>query len=718
MHPPPRLTPYSHSQLQRLLAPRSVAVVGASPRPGSFGVWTVQNLAGFQGQVYPVNPKYPEIAGRRCYPSLAALPEVPDCAIIVAGRDAVEGMVLECAQAGVGGVVIYAAGYAETAKEDAERDQQRLSQIARDTGLRIVGPNCIGLFNYTSAFYGSFSPGIPMDPPRPTGTVGIVSQSGALGVSMSQATITGTSLSHIFTAGNSCDVDVADMVAYLADDPACQAIACLFEGMAQPQRLIAAAELASARGKPLVIFKIATGEQGARAAMSHTGSLAGSNAAYRAAFERAGAVLVDDYEVLIETASFFAKAGAPKAAGVAVASTSGGAAIMAADQAERHGVALPQPREATTAVLRQHVPDFGSVRNPCDVTAQVMSQPGSISAVAGALLEDDQYGALVVPANVSADFTAARMPLFNEVAAAHDKPVCIAYIAYWREGPGQREAQVQTHTPVFHSMDSCFATLAQWQQWHARRAAGPRSPRRASDAAARTRAGELLSDAAAGTALTEREAKQVLAPYGVPVVQEHLAQSRQDAIDAATRLGFPVVMKVESPDIPHKTEAGVVRLNLKTPEEVGTAYDTVLANGRQAVPQARVNGVLVQPMVPPGVEIMVGARIDPQFGPLVVVGLGGVLVELMKDTVVDLAPVTHDEAKAMLGRLKGQAALDGFRGNPGVDRERLADVIVRLSEFAADHADRIAEMDLNPLICAGDRIAAVDALIVLKEKIG
>lgn len=711
---PARLAPYSHEQLVRTLAPRSVAVVGASPREGSFGQWTVMNLSRqFKGAIYPINPKYEAVAGVRCHPSLAALPEVPDCAIVVAGRDAVEGLVLECARAGVGGVVVFAAGYAETAREDAVRDQRRLADIAREHGIRILGPNCIGIFNMGLGFYGSFSPGVQMQPPRPSGTVGVVSQSGALGISLSQAVVTGSSISHILTAGNSCDIDVADLVAYLADDPACQSIACLFEGMAHPQRMVAAAEVARDRGKPLVIFKIATGEQGAQAAMSHTGSLAGSNAVYRAAFERAGAILVDDFDALIETASFFAKAGMPRARGVAVASTSGGAAIMAADKAELHGVALPQPLPETIAVLSQHVPDFGSTRNPCDVTAQVMSNPGSISAVSDALLADAQYGALVVPTPAAADYAAERMPLFEQAAAASGKPLCIAFIALWKEGPGYREAVVQPNTPVFHSLDRCFAAIAAWHRWHDQRAKPKHIEARQSDVSAVQKAAALL-DSATHRTLTEREAKNVLALYGVPVVQEHLATSRGDAVAAARRLGFPVAMKVESPDIAHKTEAGVVRLNLKTEQDVAEAHDAVLANGQRAVPGARVNGVLVQPMVAAGAEIMVGARIDPQFGPVVVVGLGGVLVELMKDTVVELAPVQRAQALGMLSRLKGQAALDGFRGSTPVDRDRLADVIVALSEFAADHADRIEEMDVNPLICSGDRIAAVDALIVRK----
>ena len=354
--------------------------------------------------------------------------------------------------------------------------------------------------------------------------------------------------------------------------------------------------------------------------MSHTGSLAGSQAAYRAAFERAGAVLVDDYEALIETANFFARAGLPKARGVAVTSTSGGAAIMAADKVEKHGVELPQPHTETTAVLVQHIPDFGSSRNPCDVTAQVMTHPGSLTAVGDALLSDNHYGALVFPAPTAADYVAPRLHAFEELSVAHGKPVCVVWLSLWQEGPGLREALQQAHAPVFHSMDRCFATLAAWHRWDDLRRGGERVLDRLADPVAAPRAAALLAQTTHRT-LTEREAKNVLALYGVPVVEEHLAHSREDALAAASTLGFPVAIKVESPDIQHKTEAGVVRLNLKTEADLNAAYDAVLANAGRNAPAAHINGVLVQPMVSPGTEIMVGARVDPQLGPMIVVGL-------------------------------------------------------------------------------------------------
>ncbi len=331
MSPAARRPLYRRAQLERLLNPRSIAIVGASARAGSFGERTQRNLAGFTGSLHLVNTRYDRLGDLPCHPSVSALPEAPDLAVVAAPLEAVEGVVRDCVAAGVGAAVIYAAGFAETGRPERIALQSRVADVAREGGLRLVGPNCIGVLNYASGATVSFA-AVPR-PARPPGAaaVGIVSQSGNLGFAMAQGVERGVSIARVLACGNSADVDVADCVSALAEDPACAAIACLFEGMADPTRLIEAAEIAWAADKPLVVHKLATGEGGAAAALSHTGSLAGSDAAYRAAFERAGAVLVENYEALLETAAFLAKAPPPRAEGVAVVSSSGGAAFMAAD---------------------------------------------------------------------------------------------------------------------------------------------------------------------------------------------------------------------------------------------------------------------------------------------------------------------------------------------------------------------------------------------------
>ncbi len=710
---------YRHADLDRMFAPKSVAVVGVSPTAGGFGSRTLAILkqGKFGGRIYPVNTKYERIGEEQCYPSIRELPETPDCVIIAVPRDGVEPIVVDCAERGVGGVVIYSSGYSETGRADRAKQQARLVQISRESGLRILGPNCIGLLNYTNRFLGTFFipvPDAPLRAPRPD-AVGIVSQSGALGFALSQAIERGMSFSHVLACGNACDVDVADQISYLADDPNCRAIACVFEGMSNPRRIIDAAEVAHAANKPLVIYKMAVGVQGAAAAISHTGSLAGSSAAYRAAFKRAGIVVVDNLEALLETASFFAKAPLqPKSLGVAVVATSGGSCIMSADMAERHNVPLPQPTAEAREVLERVVPEFGSPRNPCDVTAQVVGDPESLRACVDAIMGDDTFGALVVPQVHASTVTAARIKVFSEAAGRYGKIACAVWLNEWLEGPGSLETEIDPNVVMFRSMDRCFATLAAWNEREQWLRAQPRKLTRTSPADAALTVAKLL-DGAGNRILTEREAKKILGAYGVPVVQEDLVQSGDDAVAVASRMGFPVAMKIESPDLPHKTEAGVIRLNLGTAAEVQTALDEVMANAKRVSPSPRVNGVLIQPMIPAGTEIMIGARVDPLFGPLVVVGLGGILVELLKDTALDLAPITHDEALAMIGGLKGKAALTGFRGSLPVNLDKLANIVCRLSELIADQQELISELDVNPLICSGDRIIAVDALIVAQR---
>lgn len=706
---------YRADQLARIFAPRSIAIVGVSNNPGAFGSITYTNIVRkgcFAGPVYMVNSRCAEIGGEPCYPSVSALPETPDCVFIAVPREAVEGVVAECAQRGVGGVVLYASGYAETGLAERVAQQQRLLALAKAADMRILGPNCVGFMNYGLGLLGTFGTASFRGAPRAL-SIGLVSQSGAVGAALAQAIEHGTSLSHMLTCGNAGDIDVADQVAYLAQDPSCKAVACLFEGMADPKRFLAAAELCNRTGKPLVVHKLGTSERGAQAAVSHTGSVAGSQAAYRAAFERAGIIMVDAVEWLLETCVFFAKAPQPKARGVAVAAVSGGACILLADKAEVHSVELPHPAPATMAVLERLVPEYGAPGNPCDLTAQVLSTPEHMRECFDALLADPQYGMLVVPHTFAYAAATNRIEALGDAATRHGKMACTTWLTQHLEGPGAEETERNDRVALFRSMDSCMAAIRHWHRradWMASQGQGQEQDRVASVAARQVAA--ALLDRASNATLTEREGKEVLASYGVPVVRETLVQNADEAVAAALASGGPVVLKLESPDIAHKTEAGVIRLGLATPEQVRTAFAEVMANAGKVTPTPRINGVLVQPMVPQGVEIMVGARVDPQFGPLVVVGLGGVFVELLKDTAVRPAPVGRNEALAMLQALKGHSVLQGFRGAEPVNLERLAEVITRISEFVADHAERLTELDVNPLICAGEHIVAVDALIV------
>jgi len=688
---------YTRAELERLIAPRSIAIVGASPRAGSFGLRTLENLANFRGAIWPVNAKYQKIGELDCYASLAALPGKPDLVALVVPREGVEAALGEAAAAGAGGVVVYASGYGEMGPEEGGAAQRRLAGIARAARMPLLGPNCMGLVNHELGVGVSFIPEYSKMP-RTLGPIAFVSQSGALGYCLAQAAERGLGFRYFFSVGNSSDVDVADLISAMAEDDGVRAIACLFEGVPSAQRLLEAGAKARRAGKPVIVYKLGVSEDGAAAARSHTGSLAGSGAAFRALFDRAGFVVVDDYEALVEYAKFFAAAGKPLATGVAVVSGSGGAGIIAADMAARHGVPMPQPTATTTAALRTVVPEFGAARNPCDPTGQVLSVPESYNKCCQALLDDPQYGVLLCAMSVSSRETGAkRSSDIAKLARSQPKPIAVVWVSEWLQGPGSEAYEADDKVGLFRSLDRCYAAIAAWQRWHE---TPPAAAARLS-----TKNISLLSGKKSRT-LTEREAKAVLAQYGLRGVPERAAMNAGEAVKAAGELGYPVVLKADG-DIAHKTEAGAVKLDLRDADAVRAAC---------AAMTVAKNGFLVQPMVKGGVELVVGIKRDAQVGPVLLVGLGGVLVEIMRDTVLALAPVGLAEARRMLESLKGFKLLQGYRGTPAADLDAVCEAIVRISEFAADFPDEVEEIDVNPLLARPDGAIALDALIVLRDR--
>ena len=684
---------YTRAELARLIAPKSIAIVGASPRAGSFGLRTLENLANFRGEIWPVNAKYEKVGEHASYPSLGALPGKPDLVALVVPREGVEAALMEAAAAGAGGVVVYASGYGEMARDEGAAAQRRLAEIARAARMPVLGPNCMGLVNHELGVGVSFIPEYSKMPRR-LGPIAFVSQSGALGYCLAQAAERGLGFRYFFSAGNSSDVDVADLIGAMAEDPEIRAIACLFEGVPSAQRLLAAGEKARRAGKPVIVYKLGVSEDGAAAARSHTGSMAGSAAAFRALFERAGFATVDNYEALVEYAKFFAAAGKPLARGVAVVSGSGGAGIIAADMAGRHGVPMPQPVEKTTAVLRSVVPEFGAARNPCDPTGQVLSVPESYNNCCQALLDDPQYGVLLCAMSVSSRETGPRRTLdIAAFARSQPKPIAVVWVSEWLQGPGTEAYEADDRIGFFRSMDRCYAAIAAWQRWHEERVPEGRLAKKIP--------GLLGSKKVLG----EREAKTVLAKYGIRSAPERQAASADEAARAATELGYPVVLKADG-DIEHKTEAGAVKLDLR---------DEAALRAACAAMTAAKSGFLVQAMVKGGVELVVGVKRDPQVGPVLLVGMGGVLVEIMRDTALALAPVGKAEARRMIESLKGYKLLQGYRGMPAADVDAVCDAIARISEFAADHADLVEEIDVNPLLARPDGAIALDALIVLRD---
>ncbi len=709
---------YGAADLARLIDPKVVAIVGASETRGSFGERTLSNMAAFTGRVFAINPKYRTLLGRPCVPSLADLPEHPDCVVLCVARPMVEDMIGKAAAAGAGGVVVYASGFAETAKPERVEAQQRLIDLAHRTGVRVVGPNCVGLANTRSKAGLNFMPDYA-GMGHLQGPIGIVSQSGALGYTVLQGMERGIGFSHYLAAGNSCDVDVCDFISYLAEDDGTRAIVCLLEGVKDGGRFLSAARKAREAGKALIVYKTGNSETSGKAAMSHTGTMVGSAVAYRTAFEETGAIAVDNLEAVLETASFFAKTTAPEAGrGIGVLSTSGGAAVICADKAEAHGVPLPALEAKTAEALRAVVPDFGSVANPSDLTAEVLKTSETFGFCLDAFMRDANFSALVMPMIFAhASSSGARAPTIVEAARRTGKPLAVVWMNEWLQGPGSERLDADPRVCVFRSADRCLATLRAWFDWHERRARHTAPRQRRSQASAGAAARDILTAAIGhekSRSLSEADSKRILACYGIRTPREIVARDPDAAITAAEQIGGPVALKIVSPDIPHKTEAGGVRLGLSQPADIRAAAQEILASASRYAPRARLEGVSVQEMIPSGVEIVLGVKNDRQFGPLIAVGLGGIMVELLGDTAVRLAPVSAATAREMLASLKGYPLLTGFRGKPGVDIDGVVDAICRLSELAHDLADVVDQIDVNPVIASGTGVMAADALIICR----
>ncbi|MCC3281982.1 acetate--CoA ligase family protein [Arthrobacter caoxuetaonis] len=705
---------YGRDDLRRLIEPKSIAVVGASPTQGSFGRRTLENLRNFTGAVYGIHPKHREILGRPTFAKLADLPEVPDCVIVCVGQNLAESVIKEAADLGIGGAIVYASGYRETGDADGEAAQLRLLDTARQAGLRLAGPNCIGLLNAGSKAAMNFMTDCGEMIAGEAGSIALVSQSGALGYSLLQGVHRGMGFSKFLACGNSVDVDVGDYVSYLAEDPDTSVIVCLLEGVSDGRRFMEAILKAGRAGKPVIVYKAANGEASGKAAMSHTGTLAGSAEAYRAAFRRAGAVLVEDFEALMEVATFFARnPQGPNGEGVGVMATSGGAGVICADKAEENALPLPALDDATAEVLKDIVPGFGSLANPADLTAEVLKDISTFKAAVTAFCDDPRFGAVVVPLTfVHETTTGVRARYLAEVAASTGTALAAVWMNEWLEGPGSRDLDSDASVTVFRSPARCMWTIRQWMDWHSRTDWTPLAEA-AADAVARPAAELLSAPASAAAALTESAAKEIVALYGIPVPAEQVVRTPEEATAAAEAMGYPVVLKVVSPDILHKSEVGGVRVGLASAEEVRNAVEAMAARLAHAAAGARIEGYSVQQMAGDGPEILLGARFDPVFGPLILLGSGGVWVEILKDVRVYLTPLDRKAALEAIDEMTLARVLHGARGEAPYDVEALADVVVAFSRMIRDLDGVAAEIELNPVRITRDNgPMAVDALIV------
>jgi acetyl-CoA synthetase (ADP-forming) len=697
--------------VDRILHPRSVAVFGASDSKDKFGGRIMHFLVrhGFAGDILPINPRRAEVLGRRAYPAIAAAPAPPDVAILAVPGASLVPTVREAAAAGVGCCVIISTGFAEAGADGAAR-QAELVAIARESGTRLVGPNCMGLIvpHHRLALCSS----VVLDTDRlGDGVIGLVSQSGALMVSIfDRAAADGIGFRYGVSLGNQVDLEICDFLEYMIAEPETQALCVYVEGLLDGGRFRRALAAARAAGKPVLIVKTGRTPAGVKSARSHTASLAGAYEVFDAVCREQGAVLARDPDDMVRAAHFLVRHRTPRHGGVVILSSSGGGCGIASDRVSELGV----PLATLTAESRAQLGELllpPQADNPVDLGGRRKPEEIEIAGdVARILFEDPgaSYGLVVL---TSMPFFANRTRVIGQAALAADKPVMIA-LTPGAAAEGPRRALRELGQFYFDRSEDALRVLALVAEHDARRAAA--APSAARPAGLPEGRGLALPEGA----LTEGEVKRLLAGYGVPVAPEKLAASPETAGVAAVALGFPVALKAVSRRIVHKSDVGAVRLGLASPQAVTVAAREMLEALRAAGLDTGLEGFSVQPMIRGEAEVIVGARRDPHFGPVVMVGLGGLAVELLNDVALASAPVSAERARAMLASLRGAPLLTGARGRAPLDVGAVVDAVVRVSWLAADLGSRLVDLEVNPLIVRrhGEGAIAVDGRATLNPK--
>jgi len=689
--------------LRALFAPESVAIVGASDDPDRLSGRPIRYLleAGYAGAIYPVNPNRDRVQGLPAYSSIAALPQTPAVALIVVPAKAVREAVIACAQRGVRGVYLLSGGFAESG-EEGERSQREIQRIARDAGMRLLGPNCLGAFNSQTRFFGTFASSLEANLPA-SGPVAIVSQSGAYGQHLAYLVRKrGLGVKYLISTGNEIDVELAECIGWLAGQPEIQVILAYAEGIRQGQRLTAALEAARGAGKPVIFLKVGASDAGARAAASHTAALAGTDAVHDAVFRQFGAYRASSTDEQVDVAYACVKAQAAAGPKVGIVSLSGGFGVQAADAAERAGLEVTPLPKAAQERLDALVPG-GAGSNPIDVTGQAVNEIDMLSNALAVVSVQGGYDALFVCLTTTPLAAALEGPIRGALVASmaafrRQHPVVLLMLAEPDVVAAYEAEGFLVFEDVVRAVKAVGA-LAQFQ----------RSLRRLPDAEAVLPAAVPLD-----AGLSEVQSKRVLRDAGVPVLSEVLAASAAEAVAAAKVAACPVAMKIVSPDILHKTEIGGVLLGVSGADAVRQAYDSLMTRAATAAPQARIEGILVSPMVGQGVETILGIARDPIFGPIVMFGLGGVLAECFRDTSFRVAPVGPEEARRMVDETRAAQLLRGWRGAPACDVDALVDAIVSLSRFAAAQGPALESIDVNPFLVrpAGKGAVALDAVVI------
>ena len=708
-------TASSADQVRRLFNPKSIALIGATDKSRwSWSIFGNLNLHGFAGPVYLVNPRGVDVHGVPSYRSVADLPAPVDLAFVMVPTSAVLGVLAEVADAGIGSVVLLTSGFAEVGEEGAELERQVVS-LARRRGLTILGPNGNGFINAAARI----TPyGLPIDDPLLGGPVGVVLQSGALASSVltfAQTRNVGVSL--LVSMGNESMVSMTDVMRYLIDDDATRVIALFIESVRKPAEFIALAREALAAGKPIVAIKVGRSQTGARVARAHTGSLVGDDAVVDAVFSQHGVIRVDCLEDLIITAGLLAATGPLPGNRVGFVTASGGASEIIADRAEDEGIEIPEFAPETVERLRRVVPEFAATQNPVDVTGYILVDRNLLRNALKAVHDDPSLDALVLvtdlPRTLPADPTLIidGFRQTGELLRTSVKPIVVMGNTLTDITPVGRDVAAQTGFPgvlggIHHGL-TALGRAVRWSQVHRVALSAGAGPAPASSAASAESPLTLPDER--GASWSEYRASAFVAEHGIPVVPSVLATDPVAAAEAANALGYPVVVKLAADELEHKSDIGGVKVGLRDPAEVMAAYADVTSAGRQA--GVEVAGALVQPHRDGGIELLVGIVTDPVWGQVLAVGLGGVWVEILRDTAIRVLPVDRDQIRQALRGLRGAQLFDGPRGTEKADLDAVADAIAAAAALAGRLGDRLEALEINPLLVRGSQVEALDTLI-------
>lgn len=718
----------SDDRIHRLFWPDSVAIVGAS-RKGGFVTEILKNLKkwSFAGEIAAVNPRYGEIEGVRCYPSIGAIGRPVGLAIVGVPSGNIPDVLADCGNGRVGAIQIISSGFADQGDEGRAK-QARLAEWAARTGVPIAGPNCLGLLNAANGLVALQTPFQSMK----AGGVSAVLQSGMLAPSLLMPLLArGIGIGRVVTTGNEADLDAADFIEHLVDDEETRVIACYCEQFKRPREFVRACERAAERGKPIVMIKVGRSEASRRSALAHTGSLVGSDVAVDAVLRKLGVVRVDTIDELVETAAALSAAKKPRGGRVAFVSFSGGAVSLLADLAEPCGIDFTPLPDDVRQRLDAVVPEYGSVGNPLDLTGQSVYEPRILEEALSALGSSGAYDVVLW----GRDFP-SPLDLRGTIGTAMRKAGAGApdvlfgimgmvggnFFATPDPASDMADPAVSFDGMPFlqgtgtglKALSALIGHAEFARRWRPENRISSQWDRRSPHCDTALR---MLAQTP-GPVLTEREGKHLLALYGIPVTREALARSPQEAMRIAGELRLPLVLKVEAPEIVHKSDVGGVVLDVRSPEDAAQAYRRIVEAVAAHRPDASVAGVLVQEMAAPGSEVILGAKFDPQFGPVIAFGLGGIWVEALKDLQVLVPPISRSEALEAIARLRGISILQGARGGAPADIDALADCITGFARMCSDLTNELDEIDINPIMLGsrGTGLTAVDCLIVRKQQ--